>query len=250
MIKKNKIKQYTEEVRKRGTVLDNREYRHEFKYVCSEAQLACLKGRLRGIMEYDSHADQRGQYHIRSVYFDDYQDSGFYENENGTDPREKFRIRIYNNSAELIELENKQKRQGMTRKDACAIPRDLCESLLKGEFMAWEESGGIPLWNKFMTLWHTRLLRPKVIVDYERTVYICRLGNVRVTFDRNISSSSDYSHFFENRLKKRPIMPQGMHILEVKYDAFLPDYIYKSIELENLQRTAFSKYYLCRKYHL
>ena len=45
-------------------------------------------------------------------------------------------------------------------------------------------------------------------------------------------------------------MPAGMHVLEVKYDEFLPDYIYKGIELENLQRTAFSKYYLCRKYHM
>lgn len=230
--------------------MEKKVYRHEFKYICSEAQLACLKGRLSGIMQYDAHADNRGNYNIRSVYFDDYQDTGYYENEDGTEPREKFRIRIYNHSMEGIMLENKRKMQGMTLKDSCEISPELCQSLLTGEFETLEECDEIPVWNKFMLRWNTRRLRAKVIVDYERTVFICGLGNVRVTFDRNISSSVDFSHFFDKNLNKRPIMPTGMHILEVKYDEFLPDYIYKSIELENLQRSTFSKYYLCRKYHM
>ena len=233
----------------KGVALEKKTYRHEFKYICSEAQLACLRGRLSGIMRFDPHADGDGRYRIRSVYFDDHQDTGFYENENGTDPREKFRIRIYNNSAERIELENKRKICGMTSKDACEIQQDLCEALLAGELEALDACE-IPVWNKFAVAWNSRRLRPKVIVDYERTVFVCPLGNVRVTFDRNISSSADYEHFFDRTIKKRPVMPTGMHVLEVKYDEFLPDYIYKAVELENLQRTAFCKYYLCRKYHL
>lgn len=229
--------------------MEKKVYRHELKYICSEAQLACLRGRLSSVMRHDPNADPSGKYRIRSVYFDDYEDTGFYENENGTDPREKFRIRIYNNSADLIELENKKKICGMTGKEACRIERDLCERLLSGEAGSLEADGK-PVFRRFVLGWNTRQFRPKVIVDYERTAYVCPLGNVRVTFDRNISSSADYVHFFDNAMKKRPIMPMGMHVLEVKYDEFLPDYIYKSIELENLQRTTFSKYYLCRKYHL
>ena len=235
--------------KERGEALEKKTYRHEFKYICSEAQLACLKGRLSGIMRFDPHADGNGKYRIRSVYFDDYLDTGFYENENGTDPREKFRIRIYNHSADRIELENKKKICGMTSKEACEIERDLCESLLAGKPETLEACD-IPVWNKFVIGWNTRQFRAKVIVDYERTVFVCPLGNVRVTFDRNISSSGDYGHFFDAGMKKRPVMPTGVHVLEVKYDEYLPDYIYKAIELENLQRTAFSKYYLCRKYHL
>ena len=52
--------------------MEKKTYRHEFKYICSEAQLACLKGRLSGIMRFDPHADGNGKYRIRSVYFDDY----------------------------------------------------------------------------------------------------------------------------------------------------------------------------------
>ena len=155
--------------------MEKKTYRHEFKYICSEAQLACLKGRLSGIMRFDPHADGNGKYRIRSVYFDDYLDTGFYENENGTDPREKFRIRIYNHSADRIELENKKKICGMTSKDACEIERDLCESLLAGKPETLEACD-IPVWNKFVIGWNTRQFRAKVIVDYERTVFVCPLG--------------------------------------------------------------------------
>ena len=224
-------------------------FRHEFKYLCSEAQLASLKGRLQGLMKTDKHADAQGEYNIRSVYFDDFENTGYYENENGTDPREKFRIRIYNSNADYIVLECKRKVCGMTQKQSCVISRELLKSILSGEARQLE-TGDTPVWNKFVHAYNTKQLRPKVIVDYRRTVYVCPMGNVRVTFDRNISSSVDYAHFFDVHMAKRPIMPRGQHILEVKYDQFLPDYIYKSLELEGLGRTTFSKYYLCRKYNM
>ena len=43
-----------------------------------------------------------------------------------------------------------------------------------------------------------------------------------------------------------PVLPAGMHVLEVKYDELLPDYIAQLLETGKLQRTAFSKYYLGR----
>ena len=43
-------------------------------------------------------------------------------------------------------------------------------------------------------------------------------------------------------------MPTGKHILEVKYDELLPDFLYQLMSLGSLQQTAFSKYYLCRKF--
>ena len=63
-----------------------------------------LRTRLSGLISLDAHA-KNGHYTIRSLYFDDYDDRCLLENENGTDPREKFRIRIYNGSAERISLE-------------------------------------------------------------------------------------------------------------------------------------------------
>ena len=43
-----------------------------------------------------------------------------------------------------------------------------------------------------------------------------------------------------------PVLPAGMHVLEVKYDEFLPDVIARQLEIGKLRKTAFSKYYLGR----
>lgn len=56
-------------------------YRHEFKYLCSNGELAVLKVRLQGLVRPDPHAGADGVYRIRSLYFDDYYDSCLKENE-------------------------------------------------------------------------------------------------------------------------------------------------------------------------
>lgn len=225
--------------------MDDKKYRNELKYICSEAQLIQIENRVKTICRPDPHVGADGIYTIRSVYFDDYINTCFYENENGTDPREKFRIRIYNGSLDRITLECKQKRNGLNHKDICVLDREQCRNILDGSFVL-KDTGTNSLLNRFFYQYRTRLLRAKVIVEYERTPYIYQAGNVRITFDRHISSSDRVKEFGEALLVKRPVMPVGKHILEVKYDEFLPDYIYNTLQVKNLRRTTFSKYYYCR----
>lgn len=67
-------------------VSEDRHYRNELKYVCSEGELQLILARIRHICPSDSHASATGTYSIRSIYFDDAQNRCFLENENGTDP--------------------------------------------------------------------------------------------------------------------------------------------------------------------
>jgi len=94
----------------------------------------------------------------------------------------------------------------------------------------------------------TRRMRPVVIVEYERIPYIYKNGNVRITLDTNISSSSAVEAFLDKTIPGRPVLPLGQQLLEVKYDEYLPDFIYRNLQLHSLRQTAFSKYYICRKY--
>lgn len=226
------------------------EYRKELKYVCSEQELCLIEHRIREICTPDIHAGSNNIYTIRSVYFDDYDNTCFYENENGTDPREKFRIRIYNGNFEKIKLECKRKEKGLNHKFSCALTKEQCRTILTGDFSLQDFSQKEALLSKFFVQYRMRYLRPKVIVSYERTPYVYPIGNVRITFDRNLSSSTHISDFMEPEISSRPVMPIGKHILEVKYDEMLPDYLYNALQIQNLQQTAFSKYYMCRKFHL
>ena len=229
--------------------LAKQKYRHELKYVISAAQIPLLKSRISKLMKIDPHAGADGIYNIRSLYFDDYSNRCYYENENGTDPREKFRIRIYNHSADRITLECKRKEKGKTQKTSCPLTLDQADQLIRGKPLPQIDTLP-PLLKKFILEMRTKGLRPVVIVEYERIPYICKNGNVRVTFDTQISSSSNVTDFFSDTLPRRPIMPVGQHLMEVKFDEYLPDFIYRSLNLGKLQQTAYSKYYLCRKHAL
>lgn len=227
--------------------IEERKYRHEQKYCCTKGQFAVIRNTIKGLMQIDSHGDENGSYHIRSLYFDDYKDSGWYENEDGVSPREKYRIRIYNNSTKNIYLELKRKERGKTHKDSCRIEKELCRRIMDTGKIPYAD-GKAALYQKFYTAGQVRMLKPKVIVEYDRTVFVHKDGNVRVTYDENISSSRDTGHFFEPRLKRRPVMACGQGILEVKYDEFLPDVIYHALQFGNLSEITFSKYYYCRKF--
>lgn len=229
--------------------MEENKYRHEFKYLSSYAQLKVIQARMTGLVSLDAHVGEDGIYNIRSLYFDDYYDRYLKENEAGTDPREKFRIRIYNHSSRKISLELKKKVRGKTQKLSCPLTEEQCRILMAGEIPVLDREAPALL-QKLCLLMRTNLLRPKIIVEYERVPYVYPQGNVRITLDENIASSHRVDLFLEEQIPLRPILPAGQHILEVKYDEYLPDFIYRAVQIENLRTTAFSKYYLARKYSL
>ena len=226
---------------------NNRKYRHELKYVVSTGELVLLRSRIRHLISLDSHAGESGMYVIRSLYFDDYENRCYYENENGTDPREKFRIRIYNHSSEKITLECKRKERGKTLKTSCPLTIEQTRMLMAGKTIP-DIANQPEVLRKLTMQMMTRQMRPVVIVEYERIPYVYQNGNVRITLDMNVSSCSDVNKFLDEEIPKRPVMPMGQHLLEVKFDELLPDFIHHSLNLHSLTLTAYSKYALCRRY--
>ena len=224
------------------------EFRYEYKYQCGAAQLLIQRRRLEALLRPDPHAGPDGTYLVRSVYFDDPDNSCFYENEDGFDPRAKYRIRIYNGSDRRVSLERKAKRRTMTHKDAVLIGREEAEQFLSGSIPIPGPDDD-PLLRRMLTDMRLRILRPVVIVEYSRRPFLLPEGNVRITLDEGISSSQAVSRFFEREIPLRQILPAGQGILEVKWDQFLPDWLYRSLQTEELQWSGFSKYYLCRSFN-
>lgn len=222
-------------------------YRHEYKYEIDELQSVILRERLSELMSRDSHTDTMGGYQVRSLYFDDFRNSCYYDNEDGNEPREKFRIRIYNGSDRRISLELKKKSMGKTLKLSCPMTRSQVEDLIAGRPLEWDDNAD-PLMKKFCIWLQTRHGRPKIIVNYDRIPFIYRDDNVRVTLDRNITASSRLEDFFAGEFHGRPVMPVNRHILEVKYDTFIPDHIFRAVQTNRLNRVTCSKYYICRKF--
>ena len=202
-------------------------FRHELKYLCSAAELKMLEVRLQDVMKPDPHTDENGCYLIRSVYFDDLYDRCLNENESGVSPREKWRVRIYNASDRRISLECKRKEYGMIQKKSCRITREQYEKMARLEPVPITKDNPALL-NRMLVQQRTQLMQPKVIVQ---------------------TSSQSFDRFFMTDIQERPVLPKGQHLLEVKFDEYLPDYIYHAIQMTNMRLETFSKYYLCRRYN-
>ena len=219
-------------------------WRNELKFVCTDAELAVLRVRLSALMRMDEN--QTGDcYRIRSLYFDDLENAALNENAAGIDNRKKYRIRYYNDGTDRLRLEIKSKLHSKCHKDSCRISRDRCDELIAGGIPRTLADDPAPL-KELTLLAATKLLKPRLIVEYERTAFVHPVGNVRITFDRNITSSDRVLDFYEPYLNARPLQAPGVHILEVKYDEFLPNHIAQALELSSLRQSSFSKYYLGR----
>lgn len=220
------------------------EYRVEKKYLVSDLDLTILAHRLKTVMGQDIH--QEGScYEIRSVYFDDIADSCLEENDAGIDLRKKYRIRTYGAEGEPLKLEIKEKSGNLTKKTGCRLTREEFDRIMAGGH-TMNFGRRTPL-NRWLLQQRCAGLMPKLIIAYERTAFVHPVGNVRITFDRNIMASRELDSFFATHISGLvPVLPTGMHVLEVKYDELLPDAVARQLEIGKLRQTAFSKYYLGR----
>ena len=93
------------------------------------------------------------------------------------------------------------------------------------------------------------LLRPRVIVDYRREAYVSPFENVRITFDKDLKAGLWLTDIFNPHAPTMPVLEPGTMVLEVKFNRYLPVFIKTVLNNVNAaQRSAVSKYVLCRKY--
>ena len=220
------------------------DFRHEWKHEISFSDMIAVRQRLRAVARPDPHAVD-GRYTIRSLYFDDFTDKALREKLNGVDRREKFRIRYYNGDTSLIHLEKKSRRSGLGAKESAGLTRAEAQAIADGD-LDWMPSSGLPLVQELYSKMR-RGLRPRTIVDYTREPFTYAPGNVRVTLDYNIRTGLGCTDFLNPDCITVPAGDAPI-ILEVKWDAFLPDIIRDAVQLPGRRVSAFSKYAQCRIY--
>lgn len=233
------------------------DYRHEWKHEINRADLLILRQRLRAVACPDPHATD-GKYTVRSLYFDNASDKALHEKLNGVSRREKFRIRYYNGDTSVIRLEKKSRLGGLGNKQSAALTAGQVRAIAEGR-LDWMPESPDELIRELYAKMQIQGLRPKTIVDYTREPFIfapgnapgnvtnITPGNVRITLDYNIRTALQCSDFLDPDCLTVPAGNAPV-ILEVKWDAFLPDIIRDAVRLPGRHVTAFSKYAQCRIY--
>ena len=221
--------------------------RHELKYFIHPAEVEALRARLRPVLKMDSHCRGGKPYVIRSLYFDDIFDSAYFDKQAGVMNRDKYRIRIYRYSDAEIFLERKRKLGDLIQKSSVRITRRLADRLIAGDPRGLQNAEN-PLLQDVFVLMRTRLLRPKVIVDYMREAYVSPVEDVRITLDMRLRSGLSSVDIFNPDIPTVNPHDRDLEILEVKFNNYLPAHINRLLDGLDVERSAISKYVLCRKF--
>ena len=219
-------------------------YRHEFKYLINLQDYNLIKLRLKSLLSVDTHADVDSSYNVRSLYFDDYYNHAYHDKYSGVYKRSKYRIRIYNHSDRTINLERKVKTGQYNYKQTAPVTKDEVYAVLQGNYEFLLKSSN----NLLRVFYHecvSNLMRPRVVVDYEREPYIMEAGDVRITFDKNIRAGLEGYDIFDCAMPMIETLSPGLLILEAKFTEFLPNMMRKILPSKASEYTAVSKFILC-----
>lgn len=241
--------------------------RRELKYEIPAHEAPVLARRLGMLFPRDGHAGRDGRYTVRSLYFDTPFDDALREKHEGFTARTKWRLRAYGSapippggSERSVRLEKKVKRDGLVTKHAAWVSPAEARALagMRAEPAAAPGEAAIraaraeadeedPVLTEFRRAGLGCGLAPCVVVAYEREAFTFAPGNVRITIDAHLRSSPHPASFFEPGRLLSPYAP-GTVIVEVKYDAFIPDIVRDAVCVPGAVRVAHSKYALARRY--
>lgn len=219
-------------------------FRHEYKFLISANAAKLLKLRLPHIMGRDPHAGPAGQYTIRSLYFDDPSFTAFREKVDGVDNRTKYRIRCYNGDTSICRLERKEKKGHLTRKSGQSITEADAAALQNLTFSGCPDHP-TGLTAELRTLCASQGLRPMVLVDYDRTPFVCASGNTRITLDENLRTRPYQADLWASSHAMIPVLVNNEVVLEVKFDDFLPGYLRDALSDIPKIPLAISKFAMC-----
>lgn len=218
-------------------------YRQELKHQINYKDYTLIKLRLKSLLSVDSHADADGSYTIRSLYFDNYYNRAYHDKYAGVSNRSKYRIRIYNQSDKTIHLEKKIKVGQYSYKETAPMTVEEVYCVLEGSYEFLLRSPH----NLLKVFYHeciSNVLRPRVVIDYEREAYTMEAGDVRITFDKNIRAGVDGFDIFDKTMPTINVLEPGFTIMEVKFTEFLPNVVRQVVPSMDSEYTAVSKFIL------
>ena len=218
-------------------------YRNELKFIINAHQKNVMANKLSNICQRDSFSDADGGYLISSLYFDDYNQSAFFDKLSGIRDRKKFRIRVYNYQFDVIKLERKIKRENVIEKTHIQLSREEYDTLVGGDASFLRDKDDVVA-KDFYLNYRTKNLRPRLVVEYRREAFVYPYGDVRITFDTLLKAGVFQKDLFSNGYMISA-NPHDQIILEVKYTGYFPDVVRNIIQINNLHKQSSSKYAKC-----
>lgn len=211
--------------------------RVELKYILSPAQTALLKRAMEGHME----PDMFGLTPIASLYYDTQDDRLIRASLEKPLFKEKLRLRSYGLATECspVYLELKRKADGIVYKRRVQTTTQQAAAFLSGA----EELCAPGQISREITRFrdYNGALVPACLIIYDRTAYVERDGDLRLTIDRNPRYRMDHLSLTHS-MEGTSLLPPGCSILELKVQNAMPLWLARALSDAHIYKTSFSKY--------
>lgn len=220
--------------------------RYEMKFLLTERQYYQIRAGIARVMDEDKN-NVNGGYRINSLYFDDVAMHDYYASMSGVRDRKKHRLRYYNDHDSVIRFEKKMKSGSRSGKKTFLLKKDDCLKLLNMDYGFLLDRGDAEKEAYFHL--QQNLIRPKILIVYDREAFVLPYDDTRITFDNNVRANSFLNtkdhQFFRQDMHYFFPDPMYSRILEVKYQHFLPNFIKNILNGYQLTQVSVSKYVLC-----
>lgn len=219
--------------------------RSELKYLISDQQYQILVKRLRQILPLDQNSKNDQGYLVRSLYFESYNNRSFSETSEGFLLRKKYRLRIYDLETTQAKLEIKHKINNQTHKESALISKETAIKITQGDYadlLKYDDE----ILNRIYAKFTLGAYKPKALLQYQREAFFVDSLNIRITFDRDICVNNSNFDIFLKTMTMTPILERDKKLLEIKFDKILPDYVKEILQINQFEKTGFSKYFTAR----
>jgi len=217
----------------RGDILKKR---YEHKYILRYDQYLQLKKKISQLLSVDSNVNSAGYYKVNTLYFDDMYFSAASDKLFGESLHKKFRIRYYDENKKY-KLERKIKVGDLCIKDNYQLNLDQYDLITNGKFILNNYKDN-SIYGEFLKHAKLRMLKPQLLITYDREAFSDTNNQLRITFDQNIFTSTlnNYS------MARRRVLSKNEVILEIKYTHYLPKEIQTILNMFSPQKISYSKY--------
>ena len=159
----------------------------------------------------------------------------------GVEQRDKYRMRIYDVKQDWVKLERKRKVNNYVQKTTAIITREQALKIIEGDYSNFlrEENRDI---NSIYFDFRRKYLRPVVLIDYIRDVFMLDYNDIRITFDKNLRANNQDLDMFGINVFGEPLQKSEVIIMEVKYNHCLPSWFQSFFKFESATASAISKY--------
>ena len=209
------------------------ELRYELKFVLEDIELAKA---IKWLYKYTSAQEKYHKRKVNSLYFDDLNFTSVEDNLSGISPRDKKRLRWYDeekNNSPFFEIKNKNGRLGSKEKYALnSLNTNLLDLKIEDIALACLKD------LKSHNVVFDKYLFPSILISYERE-YFETLNGLRITFDKNINFFDPLPY---HSIWECTAIPYTLNIMEIKFEPRLKNSVAQLIRPLNMTPKRHSKY--------